>query len=261
MDIAQFLQDSRVTDAIAALKDSIRREPARVDPRVLLFALNCLSGRLDKAVVDLEAIKSLDAGWVPAAAVYQNLVDAEIQRRGVFAGKLKPLVMGEPEPWIGWNVQSLALEADGSAAEALDLRHRAWEAASEQPCLVDGAGQPWLCDTDRRLGPVLEAVLDGKYYWIPFGRLARVEIRPIEFLVELVWVPATITVVTGGELHAHLPVRYPGTETQSDERLWLARTTEWGDTAAGTVPFGQKLWETESTDFGLLTCRTIQFQR
>jgi protein involved in temperature-dependent protein secretion len=35
----------------------------------------------------------------------------------------------------------------------------------------------WLADADVRLGPVLEAIVDGKYYWIPFGNLSAITSR------------------------------------------------------------------------------------
>ena len=35
-------------------------------------------------------------------------------------------------------------------------------------------GQPfeWVADADSRLGPVMEAIINGRYYWVPFARLA-----------------------------------------------------------------------------------------
>ena len=50
------------------------------------------------------------------------------------------------------------------------------------PAKINGDDVPWLADADSRLGPVLEAIMDGKYYWIPFDRIragCRLPLRPM----------------------------------------------------------------------------------
>ncbi len=39
--------------------------------------------------------------------------------------------------------------------------------------------------------PVLEAMVNGKYYWIPFSRLASIVIEAPADLRDRVWLPAT----------------------------------------------------------------------
>jgi type VI secretion system protein ImpE len=261
MDSGALLQEGRLEEALAALKDEVRRTPGRVESRVNLFALNCVLGRLDKASADLQAIRAVDNSWTVPAQVYESLIKAELLRREVFAGRNKPVILGDPEPWLAWNVQALAVAATGKGAEAANLNNQAFEAAPEYGCRVDGSACLWLSDSDRRLGPALEAVLEGKYYWISFGRLRTVEITPPEFLVETVWIPARLGLVAGAELAAHLPVRYAGTEDSTDGPLRLGRKTEWAETpGGGQRPLGQKMVESDSSEFGLLSCRRIEFE-
>lgn len=243
------------------LKEEVRKAPAHIELRVRLFALHCVLGRWDKALMDLDVVKNLDASWTLPAQMYQSLLGAELLRREVFAGRVKPAIMGEPDPWVGWNVQAFALEAEGKVAEAVDLRNEAWASAPEHKCLVDGRACQWLSDADRRLGPVLEVVLDGKYFWIPYGQLRKIEVTPPEFLVEVVWVPAKLTLQGGAELAGHLPARYPGTEDASDGEICLGRRTDWLTNAPGSSrPLGQKMLESEAEEFGLLECRSIEFE-
>jgi type VI secretion system protein ImpE len=255
------MQEARLEEALAVLKQEVRKAPLQVELRVRLFALHCVLGRWDKASADLDVIKNVDASWRLPAQVYQSLIGAELLRRDVFAGRAKPVIMGEPDPWVGWNVQALASEAAGKLSEAIDLRNQAWESAPEYKCTVDGHSCQWLSDSDRRIGPVLETVLDGKYFWIPFGQLRKVELTPPEFLVEVVWVPAKLTVRGGAELAGHLPARYPGTESASDGKLCLNQSTAWLQVVEGThQPLGQKLLESDGEEFGLLACRAIEFE-
>ena len=260
-DPASLLQAGRTEEALAALKAEVRQKPQDVDLRVWLFALHCVLGRWDKAANDLAAITALDPAWTVPGHVYQRCMNAEGVRADVFAGRTKPLVMGEPEEWLAWNVQALTLEAAGKASEAWELRRRSFEAAPELACKVDGVPCQWVSDVDRRLGPVLEAFLDGKYYWIPFGQLQRIELTPPEFLVETVWLPAKLTVSGGAELSAQLPARYPGTESQPEGDLCLGRRTDWVELpGGGGKPFGQKRLESADADFGLLGCRLVEFE-
>jgi len=262
MDSAALLQEGRVEEALAALKEEVRRSSTRVELRVRLFAVHCLLGRWDKTQADLDVVRKLDPSWTLPAQVYLSLLGAEQLRREVFAGRARPVIMGEPDPWVGWNVQALASEAAGGVAEALDLRKRAWTAAPEYKCSVDGHACQWLSDVDRRIGPVLEAFLEGKYFWIPFGQLQKIEVTPPEFLVEVVWVPAKLTVQGGAELAGHLPARYPGTEDATDGTLCLGRSTSWVQVAGQyNRPIGQKMFESERSEFGLLGCRTIEFDQ
>jgi type VI secretion system protein ImpE len=77
------------------------------------------------------------------------------------------------------------------------------------------------------MGPVCEAMLNGKYYWIPFERLARIEIEAPTDLRDLIWAPARLTFANGGEQVAFLPARYPGSEAAQDDDIRLSRKTEF----------------------------------
>jgi type VI secretion system protein ImpE len=257
----ELLQDGQLCEALDLLKEEIRQSPSDVELRVRLFALNCLLGRWDKASDDLGTIKVLDESWVLPGQVYQKLIIAEAARSQVFAGKLAPLLMEEPAPWLSQRILSFESGPGGGMPEDSDVQTNAWGSAPKSPCRVDGRPCPWLQDADSRLGPVLEAHVDGQYYWIPFDRLQKIEITPPEFLVEVVWVPARLRTLGGTELTVHLPARYPGTQDSSDGSVCLGQKTVWIDApAGGKVPLGQKLIESDGVDFGLLSCRDIEFE-
>jgi type VI secretion system protein ImpE len=110
-----------------------------------------------------------------------------------------------------------------------------------------------------RLGPVLEALMDGKYYWIPFDRLRGIVIEAPTDLRDLVWLPATLTFATGGENVALLPARYPGSEEVADDLVRMGRRTDWRDIGAETyVGLGQRMLTTDAGEFPLLDIRRIE---
>jgi hypothetical protein len=108
----------------------------------------------------------------------------------------------------------------------------------------------WIADADMRLGPVLEAILNGRYYWIPFSRTRRIEIEKPEDLRDLVWMPAHFEFANGGEAVGLIPTRYPGSETSEDGAICLARKTVWQEVSPGVFHgLGQRLLATDKGEY------------
>ena len=122
-----------------------------------------------------------------------------------------------------------------------------------------GATDPnWIADADSRLGPVLEAVINGRYYWVPFTRLSKIQIEPPEDLRDFVWMPAHLDFENAGEAVALIPTRYPGSESSSDGLIALARKTIWDEVGTGVHRgLGQRILTTDSDDVPLMEVRTI----
>ena len=109
-----------------------------------------------------------------------------------------------------------------------------------------------------RLGPVLEVVVNGKYYWVPFTSIATLSVEPPEDLRDCVWSPAHITLRNGGETVALIPTRYAGTVERGDDAARLSRMTFWEDAGGGTfVGLGQRLLATDRGDMALMDLRTL----
>ena len=107
---------------------------------------------------------------------------------------------------------------------------------------------------------MLEAVLNGKYYWIPIERLTRIEIEPPADLRDMVWTPVTLTFTSGGSNVALIPTRYPGAEDLTDDKLRMARGTAWQAIGNDTwVGQGQRMLVTDKAEYALLDLRLIEF--
>lgn len=258
MTAVELLQAGRLGEALTALQAEVRRDPADTRHRIFLFQLDCILGHLDKALSQLQVIAGLNAETLLLAQVFRPVIACELLRREVFAGRRSPLIFGEPMEWIGLLVQANALLAGGNHAAAAELRQRAFDAADASPGQLNGQPFEWIADADSRLGPLLEVILEGKYYWVPFGRIARVEIEKPVDLRDLVWIPARFTWTNGGAVTGHIPVRYPGSESSDDDALRLARRTDWREPHPGTfLGLGQRVLATDAAELPLLECRTL----
>lgn len=253
---------SRLADLLAEGQSSVRSDPANAKRRVMLFQLMVLSGQWDRALTQLYVIKEMDREADDFVRTYREVVRCELFRKEVFGGGKTPLVLGEPQEWIANLSEAARLLGQGKVEEAARLRTAAFDAAPAVAGSLNGTPFEWIADADVRLGPVCEAILNGKYYWIPFERLSRIEIEAPTDLRDLIWAPAKLTFQNGGEQVAFVPARYPGSEAASDDEIRLSRKTEWRDLGADThVGIGQRMFATDVGETALLEAGVIELKR
>ncbi|MHC4213636.1 MAG: type VI secretion system accessory protein TagJ [Planctomycetota bacterium] len=259
MQAEELLHASKLQEALAALEDEVRKDPASAKLRVFLFQLLSVLGDWERALSQLNVAAELDATNLLMAQVCRAALVCEAFRQDVFSGKRAALVFGEPEEWVGLLVQANQMIAEGKFEASKQLRESAFESAPAVEGTIDGKSFQWICDADSRLGPVLEAIIDGKYYWVPFTAIKRVQIEAPVDLRDMVWAPARFTWVNGGEVVALIPTRYPGSEVSEDNSIRLARKTDWLEEPGETyIGLGQRVLATDKEEFGLLEIREIE---
>ena len=215
-------------------------------------------GRWPRALTQLELCGELDAGALAMVNSYREAVRCEAVREAVFAGHHTPMVFGQPQTWAALLVEALQADARGEGELATRLRVDAYEAAPATPGSLDGVAFEWIADADSRLGPVLEAVINGRYSWVPFAALAKVSIEAPADLRDLVWAPARLEFINGGDSVALLPARYAGSGDSADGALQLARKTEWlGIGLDQYRGLGARVLATSDSERGLLDAREI----
>jgi len=236
----------------------VRRQPADGKLRVFLAQLLMVTGDWDRALTQLGVAAELDAGALPMLHAYSAAIQCERLRGQVFAGMRQPLVFGDPLPWIAQLLQALSVEADGKVEQAASLRGDAFAAAAPIAGTLNGADFEWVADADSRLGPILEVLLNGAYYWVPFERIQRIVIEAPSDIRDLVWLPAQFTWTNGGEAMGLLPARYPGSEASAESTIRLARKTDWRPLGGGQFAgLGQRVISSDADEVGLLEVREL----
>jgi type VI secretion system protein ImpE len=259
-----YLRAGQLREALKALEDQIRREPANPKLRIFLFQLLAVMGNWERALTQLNLAKDLDAGAILMAQVSEPAISCERLRVEIFSGKRTPLVFGEPSDWIGLMIQALALSAGGNAAQSQQLREKALEGAPAISGSLEHNGQKipfeWLADADTRLGPILEAIIEGRYFWVPLAHIRSIQIEAPVDLRDVVWAPATFTWTNGGTGVGFIPSRYVGSDRSEDPAIQLARRTDWIDLGEGVFAgTGQRLLATDAGEYPLLEVRHIWF--
>src|SRR5258705_12503750 len=118
MTSAELVQAAQLDEALATLQSEIRKKPEDTRLRIFLFQLNCVLGRLDKALTQLQVIASLNADTMLLAQIFRPVIACELLRREGFAGKRTPLIFGGPMEWLGALINAHELVAKGEFAAA-----------------------------------------------------------------------------------------------------------------------------------------------
>jgi type VI secretion system protein ImpE len=254
----QALKDGDPHAALKLLQEEVRGKSSDPKLRVFLFQLLAVVGQWERALNQLEVAANLDPLTLAMAQTYREALHCEVLRAEVFEGRKSPMVFGEPEQWLALLIESLLLSGREQFKESDAMRARAFDEAPATSGTLDGKPFEWIADADMRLGPVLEAVINGRYYWVPFNRLTRVSIEAPEDLRDVVWTPAHLLLENGGEAYGLVPTRYAGTDKTEDGPLLLGRKTTWDERRPEFFcGVGQRIISTDAGEVSLMDVRQI----
>lgn len=260
MSAAETLfKEGRLKEALAELQQQVRSNPAAVPPRIFLVQLLMTLGAWDRALTQLKVLEEMDASTLPMVRTYEMAIRCERLRLSVISGERSPLVFGDPQPWLALLLQSLSLLNAGKLEQATQLRAEALEQAPACSGTLNGEAFQWIADADSRFGPVLEVLLNGAYYWVPFNRIQAIEIAPPADVRDLIWLPAKFTWANQGEADGLIPVRYPLVDGADEAALLMARRTDWQALDDATfIGHGQRMLATDAAEAGLLEVRELR---
>lgn len=259
MNAEQSIREGNTNEALQTLQAEIRKKPADAKLRVFLFQLLVVLGDWDRALAQLNVSGDLDAANLAMVQTYREAIACEVLRKQIFQGSKTPVIFGEPSQWVALLQQALQLDAAQQYQQAQQLRDEAFELAPATAGTINGEAFDWIADADTRLGPVLEAIVNGRYYWIPFQQIQTIQIEQPADLRDVVWMPAQFVWTNGGEAVGLIPTRYPDSENTNDDLLRLARKTQWQTVSENSyIGLGQRLFSTNANDYALMDSRDIQ---
>lgn len=258
MNAEEYIKSGDLDSALTALQNVVRDDPSAARERIFLFQLLAVRGDWNRALTQLNVAAELDNEALLMAQTCRELIQCEGFRTEVFRGKRHPLLFGEPAQWLVTLLQALPLADAANGESAAKVSAEAFEAAPLSAGKINDEPFLWIADADMRLGPSLEAVINGKYYWVPFSNVQKIELHAPADLRDLVWVPVEFTWRNEGQAVGFIPARYPG--STNDHQLALSRRTDWQDVGGDFfIGRGQRMWSTDSGDYSILETRTIEF--
>jgi type VI secretion system protein ImpE len=259
---SDLFRAGRLADSVAALTAEVKAKPADVDIRVRLAELLCFQGNFDRADKLLDAAGTLRPELAASIALFRQLIRAAVARRQTFAEGRLPEFLGEPPAWLRTALLGLTHLRTGDAAQALAALDQAEaERAPVAGTCDDGKRFENLRDLDDVTAGFFEVLTStGKYFWIPFERIASVEFRPPQRASDALWRRAEMSVIDGPDGEVFVPVLYDVEPEGLEEALLLGRETAWRDEDGAPVRgIGQRclligeeavpIMEIESLDF------------
>lgn len=236
-------------------KNRAKSAPDDLPARSALWQIFAARGEFDRARKQLELIPKLDGTWTVEAQACERLLDAELKRQAVFAGKEPPACLGQPPEWFAQLAAALKLLGEGKRGAALPLLTEVWNSGEACPGTINGDAFEWVRDGDARIGRCLEVIIQGRYFWVPWESVMRLETEPPTEIRDRLWQRATIQLTEEGGIEAFLPVRYPDPRNEDET---MARRTEWEEIGEDLfVGHGQKCLVTDTDPVGLLDVREL----
>ncbi len=260
MDLSEAIKGGHLVEALALAKEAVRKAPSNARHRSVLFQLYCAQGNWDGAQTQLKLVGDFDVEATLWVGVCEKVLACETNRQAVFAGQVAPTLFGKPPAWIGGTVEALRLGQAGNWLAAAASQAHALEAAPATAARLNGQEVAWIADGDSRLGPLLEAFIDGKYYWIPFEHIREVNLRARTHMMDSLWAPADFRWLNEGAASGYIPVRYPGSDKSADPQIQLGRQTEWKEQSENFFcGLGHRVFVTDTAEHSLAEIQSLHF--
>jgi len=261
MTAKELLDAGKLSAAIEQLNKEVKARPADSRLRVFLFELLCFAGDYQRADRQLEVIGHQSTTAEMGVQAYRQLMEAEKSRQRLLSDGLQPNFLFSPPPYARLHLEAINRLRENRPTEARALLE---EAGGSYPA-VSGRldGQPFsdFQDSDVLIGPFLEVVIQGKYTWLPFAQIKRLQIAPPKKLRDLLWTQARLETTTGPAGEVFMPALYAGSAVSTDENIQLGRMTDWLPLGEGlTRGVGQRLFLVDDTERAILEVKEIEFE-
>lgn len=260
MNAYEHYQKGNLKDAVTAALDDVKAHPTDSTKRGFLSELLCLSGDLERADRQLDALAQQDPDVMVDVSMFRQLIRAEIARQQFYSeGRLPEFLDSAITPDLGRHLEAAVLLRSGKAAEAAELLTKAEDQRVKLTGTCDDQPFDDFRDVDELTASFFEVLTStGKYFWIPLERVESVEFHPYETPRDLLWRRVSMTCRGGPDGEVFLPVLYAGSAAESDDRLRLGRATEWrGDAGTPMRGFGQRIFLVGSEDRPILEMKEL----
>ncbi len=261
MSAADLLKAGQLNAAIDAATQDVKSSPRNANARIFLFELLAAAGQWERAQKHLDVVADQATAMQEGIASYRAVLDAERVRARLFASGDGAPQQVTPSP-VDAEPQLAVIRhlARGEVAEARKLLDESEAARAPRRGTIDGTPFDDFRDADDLLAPVLEVISQGRYGWIRFADVAKIELPAPKFFRDLLWAPADVTLTSGFRSRMFVPCRYPGSETSPDDAIRLGRTTDWLEDRGPVRGLGQRAFVAGEELHDMLETREVGFE-
>lgn len=255
-------QAGKLQEAISQATAAVKAKPTDAEARGFLAEMLCFAGDWERVDKQLDVIAHQDPEAMVGAALFRQLIRAEVCRAQFFTEGRLPELLDQPPPAVRLSLEASVLLREGKAAEAAPLLAQAEEQRPHLKGTCNGKAFDDFRDCDDLIAPALEVLTStGKYYWIPVERVESIEFRAPARPRDLVWRRARLIVRDGPDGEVYLPANYIGSAASPDEQVRLGRYTEWqGGEGTPVRGLGQRTFMIGEEGRPILELQTVTFE-
>ncbi len=238
MKAKALYQEGKLAEAIQSLSAELRENPKDAKRRTFLFELLCFAGEFERADKHLNLLADVSGEAKMGAVLYMSAMHGERIRHKTFAEKDYPTAPIDESKLRGGTIT-----------------------------LTNGETKTfdWMEDSDPRVGPRFELFAAGAYLWIGYEHIDSIEFQPVTKLRDLLWRPAFLRTgasFKGTELgEVLLPALFPFSAKQADDQVKLGRSTIWDTSGEDPLPYGQKTFIVDDTDYSIMEIAKVEFKQ
>ncbi|TWU31948.1 type VI secretion system accessory protein TagJ [Novipirellula artificiosorum] len=266
MTPSELYQAGQLDEAVQRSVELVKKNPADSNLRFQLAELSCIAGDLERADRQMETVSNQDTQAAMAAALFRQLVRAELSRRECFCSGRMPEFIGTPSPQLQNHVRALTAIRENDLVEAAKWIGAVDESAPKHTkgWIVNDNSVTAIRDLDDVLAPILEVhTSTGKYFWIQWDQIVALEVHPPKRSIDLLWRQASLSIESGPDGEVYLPAIYldPDGQPATDASLRLGRSTDWVESGDSIVRGrGQKTLLAGDVDLPFMSLVTIERQ-
>jgi type VI secretion system protein ImpE len=261
MDPKALILDGQIDAARGMLVDQVKKSPADTRARSLLFQVMLLCGEWEKARRQLEIAGTQSASPDMNMPVYQNLIQAELERAAVAKMEQQPTFFPDVPEYSDPFFEALDLLKEKRPEDAAKLFAAIDDSLPEIGGTINGEPFAGFKETDSTLTYFIEAIEYERYLWVPITNIRELVVSKPRTLLDLIWAKGRITTWEGLTMGCFLPVLYPNSFESNDDNIRLGRLTDWQSLGGGfTRAVGQHVYQVGEADKSLLELGEVVFK-
>jgi type VI secretion system protein ImpE len=250
----------RLAEALTAATEEVRRQPTDTQRRLFLAELLSFQGEIERADSQLDVIVRQHPDAV-LVLQFRQLLRAEKLRDECHTQGRAPEFLAPPPEHLQLLLRAVTHWRSDDVASAARFLEQAEAVRPEVRGTCGGTEFSGLRDLDDLSASCFEVLTgNGRYYWVPFESVARIEFHCPAAPRDLIWRRASLTVHDGPDGEVFVPALYFSSRTAGDDNLRCGRGTDWVDREGIVCGVGQRVYLVGDEDRGILELTSLEFQ-
>ncbi len=262
MNAEALLEAGRLSEAIAAVTEEVKKKPLDMNKRGFLAELLLIARQWDRADKQLDVIGHQQPDSLTTVSMWRQLIRAAKAREDFYNEGRIPEVLEEPDELMQAYFKASIFLREGNKSEAYQILEAAEAMRPHLSGTLNGEAFIDFRDLDDSSPGVLEILTTtGKYYWVPLTRIEHLAFHAPVSAVDLTFRRASIqTNKEGPEGEVFVPAIYPATPTEDKDRLLLGRATDWiGEADEPVLGVGLKMFYVNETAKTIMELEDLRF--